>query len=112
MTDEGLAKMLRLAFSAEAEAHELVERRNKAAHLAGEAFLRGQEAFVAGRIGSARDVLVIHRSWDDCTLRMVLNPDLLERAADRHNTHGASLCILTECLPNFQGGDSEHEPCV
>ena len=88
ITDEGLNKLIGLAFSFDTEAVQLVDRRNKASWLVGEAFLRGQDAALANKCKALQDgtegsdVFIVHRSWDDATLRMFFNNDLVARCQD------------------------------
>lgn len=97
--------MIGLAFSFDTEATQLVDRRNKASWLVGEAFLRGQDAALANKCKALQDgtegsdVFIVHRSWDDATLKMFVNNDLVARCQDSPNTESGGLRVrlLTQC---------------
>ena len=89
ITDEGMSKLASLAFSLDRESSELVDRRHKAAVLCGETLLRGQAAALADHVQKMMaapenndEVLTMHRSWDDFSLRMYVNPKMMEHCRD------------------------------
>ena len=99
--------MIGLAFSFDTEATQLVDRRHKASWLVGEAFLRGQDAALANKCKSlldgaeGSDVFIVHRSWDDATLKMFLNNDLIARCQDSPTAEFSWLRVplLTQLMP-------------
>ena len=79
--------MVALAYHIDNEAKELVDCRNKAALLVGNAYLRDQHEVVKGRMEQADRIFTQHRLWDDFTVRLPLNADMLLQCQDR-------MCIL------------------
>ena len=99
LDDAGLEKVLQLAFSPHSAA--IVQRQHDASQLAGEAFLRGQDAQLAGiarQLQStpkmAGKVVVMHRSWDDATMRFFVDQSVLDQAQARGQQDIVTLLVV------------------
>ena len=73
-----MQRKIDLAFNfAQSVDSELLARHNEACIVAGESFLRGQAAAVRDAVSCASDVLVVHRSWDDFTIRLFFGKEAI-----------------------------------
>eukprot|EP00969_Alexandrium_andersonii_P144765 6401786-Alexandrium_andersonii.AAC.1 len=71
----------------------MVQRANEAALLVSESFVRGQNACIGDIVrqllsspASPGKIFVMHRSWDDATLRMYIPDAMLKRAEEPTQT--------------------------
>ena len=83
LDDAGLDKLIQLAFTLDSGA--APQRHHKAAQLACEAYFRGQDDALASIVSdlmstprAAGKVLILHRSWDDATLRFLVDQPVME----------------------------------
>ncbi len=113
LSDRGLRKLVAVAFAGpEGGQKARLKRSHDGSAVGGEAFFRGQDSAIRRVVrelsatpSAPGKVLIVHRSWDDATLKMYVDSNLINRAQEliglpaafmkwKHNTVG--VCIMNQ----------------